>query len=241
MNVLLHVVMIIIAVLAFRPASASQQPLEINLNKELSGQRGIENEPGGDVLTRDNTATIQELLKIQNKYRLSKENLYYFEINVLESSMDVYRLVQEKNGMYSLDFISSHRVGTPKVKEYPRGFGLITQVERNPIWAPTPSTVKEFKKRGIDLTHFSNKEGKIIVPAGSPLNYMGPVKMRISFVTPQKSAKTRREVYRIHGILPKLKGKLGTRCSGGCIRVDNDEIKELVRLTRKSSIVVRYI
>ena len=81
----------------------------------------------------------------------------------------------------------------------------------------------------------------IVVPAGSSMNFMGAVKMRIFFVTLQKTAKTRRDVYRIHGVLSRYQKLLGTRCSCGCIRIDNEEIKDLANMSKGAAVIVQYI
>ena len=187
----------------------------------------------------DTSAT--EVVAIKQTYFPNRDNTYYLEINVKKATMLIYQVVKNEEGAPELELLSKHKVGTPKVKEYPEGFGIITSVEFNPPWIPTSEIVDEFKKRGIDLSKFRNNDGMVVVPAGSPMNFMGAVKMRISFITPQKTAKTRREVYRIHGVLPRYQKLLGTRCSGGCIRMDNNEIKDLANMTRGAAVIVQYI
>lgn len=184
--------------------------------------------------------SLAKVLAIKQTYFPDRDDTYYLEIDVKMATMLVYKVAKKAEGMSELELLSKHKVGTPKVKDYPKGFGIITSIEFNPSWMPTSASVEEFKKHGTDLSKFRTNDGNIVVPAGSPMNFMGAVKMRISFVTPQKTAKTRRDVYRIHGILPRYQNLLGTRCSGGCIRMDNKEIKDLANMTQGAAVVIQY-
>lgn len=188
-----------------------------------------------------NSALIDKLLSIQVQLKKSDEQIFYLHIDVVKSTMTVFRLVQEDDLTFSLEEMSSHFVGTPKSRIYPKGFGYIYARERNPIWAPTKETVRLFKKRGVNLEKFRNKQGKIIIPAGDRLNYMGPIKMRVKFLEKQTDAKLIRDVYRIHGTLKKDERKLGTRCSGGCIRTQNEELIKLNEKTKGGLIIVQYV
>ena len=191
-------------------------------------------------LIRDEGDFAKELIQIKNQYQPKKAGLFYFRINVLQAKMEVFH-VDEIGGLAELELVSTHKVGTPKTKEYPLGIGIITQIEKNPSWHPTPETIDKFEKKGLDLEQFRDSNGKVTIPPNHEMNYMGPVKMFIHFITPQKTARLRRDVYRIHGTLENDRKKLGTRCSGGCIRVANEEIKELRELTRRSTIIIEYI
>lgn len=184
--------------------------------------------------------SLAEVLAIKQTYFPDRDDTYYLEIDIKMATMLVYKVVKKAEDAPELELLSKYKVGTPKVKDYPKGFGIITSVEFNPSWMPTSVSVEEFRKHGTDLSKFRTSNGNIVVPAGSPMNFMGAVKMRISFVTPQKTAKTRRNVYRIHGVLPRYKNLLGTRCSGGCIRMDNKEIKDLANMTQGAAVVIQY-
>lgn len=195
--------------------------------------------------SQDNTELAMKVLSIKEQHLPNKKDIYYLEIDVAEATMDVYRCFVDEDGEPSLEFMDTYLVGTPKVRDYPRGFGVITSVEFNPTWMPTQASVELLMKHGINLYKFRNKDGKVVVPGGNQYNFMGPVKMRIKFVTPQKTAKTRRDVYRVHGILEgrEYKKLLGTRCSGGCIRVENEQITDLAKKYKKenSAIILQYI
>lgn len=190
----------------------------------------------------NDTTSIMKLISIREQSNQAGKPLFFMEIDVMHSSMTVYRLVENASEeTFSLEEISTHRVGTPKPAKYPKGFGIITAIEKDPIWAPTDGTIEQFKKRGTDLEKFRNAQGKVIIPAGDPLNYMGPLKMRIKFLEKQASAKLQRDIYRIHGTLKKDEAKLGTRCSGGCIRTKNTELLELSKKMKGGFIVIRYV
>lgn len=190
---------------------------------------------------RGDTLLIAQLLSIREKMNKAAKPLFFLHIDVVQATMTVYHLIEEDTGNYFLEEVSTHLVGTPKFKRYPKGFGIITSTERSPFWAPTPGTVMEFKKRGINLEKFRNEQGKIIIPPGHALNYMGPVKMRIRFLEKQAFPKLNRDVYRIHGTLKKDEAKLGTRCSGGCIRTQNEELLRLDELMKGGFIITKYI
>lgn len=190
----------------------------------------------------EDLAVIEHLIAIREESKQEEKTLFFMEIDVVQSNMRVYRLVEDTDEeTFSLEEISTHRVGTPKSAKYPKGFGIITSVEKDPIWAPTDGTIEQFKKRGTDLEKFRNAQGKVIIPAGNPLNYMGPLKMRIKFLEKQASAELERDIYRIHGTLKKDEPKLGTRCSGGCIRTKNAELLELDKKMKGGFIVIKYV
>jgi lipoprotein-anchoring transpeptidase ErfK/SrfK len=184
---------------------------------------------------------VAKLVSIREKMHKTDKPLFFMRVDVQHSIMTVYRLDEEVGEDFSLERMRTYSVGTPRSKKYPKGLGIITAIERFPIWAPTPETVTQFKKRGIELEKFRNAQGKIIIPAGHHLNYMGPVKMKIKFLEKQADPRFDRDVYRIHGTLKKDERRLGTRCSGGCIRTKNDDLIELDDKIKGGFIVVEYV
>ncbi len=97
--------------------------------------------------------------------------------------------------------------------------GYITKVELLPTWYPTDKTIEYFKNhKGINLPR--------AVPAGHPQNYMGPFK-----ITMTNSTESRGAVYRIHGNIDE--SLIGTRASGGCIRMHNTEGIEFAKEIKK--------
>ena len=227
MQKVLCYLMAIIMLFLFEASANAQSPTLSNM--EISAEQ------------ESDSSLIPQLLSIRERMHKTDKPLFFLRIDVINAKMTVYSLIPEGIASYSLEEISTHLVGSPKSKKYPRGFGVITSIQRSPIWAPTPETVKLFKKRGINLEKFRNAKGKIIIPAGHKLNYMGPVKMNIDFLEKQASAKLERDVYRIHGTLQKDEKKLGTRCSGGCIRTQNKELLRLDELMKGGFIVVEYV
>ena len=89
--------------------------------------------------------------------------------------------------------------------------GYITKVDLNPTWYPTQRTKDFFR----DVHHIILPSA---VPAGDKNNYMGTFKITMSNFTESRGA-----VYRIHGNIDD--SKIGTRCSGGCVRMHNSEGK----------------
>ncbi len=215
--------------LLFGAISTNAKTMEVS-DAELSARQ-----------TTNDPELVGQLLAIREQLHKENKPLFFMQIDVSNSVMTTYKLTDEEDGTFSLEEISTNIVGTPKSKKYPRGFGFITAVEKNPVWAPTPATVKQFKKHGMDLEKFRNDQGKIIIPAGNVLNYMGPLKMRIKFLEKQAYPELNRDVYRIHGTLKKDERKLGTRCSAGCIRTKNNELLELNEEMKGGFIVVEYI
>ena len=96
---------------------------------------------------------------------------------------------------------------------HPQGKGKIANIEFNPKWYPTALTRETFKKRGIIIGSS--------VPGGHKYNYMGPFKISLSHST-HKGA-----IYRIHGTIDE--STIGTRETGGCIRMYNDEGVEFAK------------
>ena len=114
--------------------------------------------------------------------------------------------------------MQEYRVATVKKteKKYPVGKGVVTKIEFNPAWYPTPRTRGEFAKKNIFLAEK--------IPAGHKFNYMGSFKIHLSHSVPGKG-----EVFRIHGTRKEDESKIGTRASGGCIRMFNAEGESLAR------------
>ena len=186
----------------------------------------------------DETSVAQSLVEIQKQAKHQGRQIMYLKIDIHDCSMKRYR-VDNIESKPQLVLEEEYVVGTPKVKEYPHGRGIITEINVHPWWYPTQETVIEFKKRHIDLEKFRNDEGLIAVPPGHRLNFMGSAKMKITFIDKQKTAKLRRSVYRIHGNNDPT--KLGTRCTGGCIRMDNDEVKDLAKDSKGKTVIIDYI
>lgn len=137
-------------------------------------------------------------------------NDLYIEIFVEERMLYLF----EKNSSGEKGFLEKFKICSPKpgLPEYPLGMGFATRVEFEPFWYPTLATVEYMnKKAGKEIF----RKGEAVSP-GDPRNAMGDFKIHLSHSTPTKGA-----IYRIHGT--NVPSSIGTRQSGGCIRMRNDE------------------
>lgn len=134
----------------------------------------------------------------------------YIEIVVEERMLYVF----EKDESGNRNFIEKYQICSfkPGLPEYPLGLGYVRSVEFDPYWYPVPTTVEYMnKKAGREIL----KKGEA-VPPGDPRNAMGKFKMNLSHSTPNKGA-----IFRIHGT--NMPSSIGTRQSGGCTRMRNEE------------------
>lgn len=138
---------------------------------------------------------------------------YFVKISVSQCHLWLYK--QNNKG---LSLVSEHKVGTAKrgLKKFPLGSGYITAIDFSPVWHPTAYTRWFFARKGINLPS--------TIPFGHPLNYMGAFRISLSHNVPGKGS-----VYRIHGVRPGDEKCVGTRVSGGCIRMLNKEGLEFAR------------
>ncbi len=146
----------------------------------------------------------------------SKEKMkFYIVVSIEDCRLWLYQFSDDG----SLKLLKEYPVSTVRqnIRTFPLGEGYIIAKETKAAWYPTPSTRHEFAKRGIILP--------AVIPPGHPLNYMGTTKIYLSHVVKGKGT-----VYRIHGTRPQDRKKIGKRVSGGCIRMLNEDIEELVRI-----------
>lgn len=114
--------------------------------------------------------------------------------------------------------LKTYKVSTGKKSiTIPQGIGSISKISLNPIWYPTESTKRSFKKKGINLPN--------VVPPGHKFNYMGAAKINLTHTVNGKNT------YRIHGTLNEK--TLGRNESAGCIRMKNNEVVQLSTLLNK--------
>jgi lipoprotein-anchoring transpeptidase ErfK/SrfK len=135
-------------------------------------------------------------------------------------------LYEEQAGGQKL--IKEYPVGTVKVglKQFPLGKGCITDIDFAPVWRPTAYSRWFFaNKLGINLPG--------TVAFGHKLNFMGQFRISLSHSVPGKG-----QVYRIHGVRPGEEKYVGTRVSGGCIRMRNEEGLEIARMVSIGTPVV---
>lgn len=102
---------------------------------------------------------------------------------------------------------------------HPIGEGTILAIYFNPVWNPMPETRRTYRERGIELppaVSFGHKE-----------HMLGVFKMVLSHKSPRYNFSG---AYSIHGC--KSEVGIGTRVSGGCVRMKNQEGKELATLLK---------
>lgn len=162
-------------------------------------------------------------IPLQNSYSnsipLSNDELLQYENITISVNSTTNRLYidgyKKGTGIYSR--LKEYIVSTGKRSILkPTGTGNITAISFSPTWYPTPTTLKNFKAKGINLPH--------AIPPGHKYNFMGPAKIHLSHQVKG------RDVYRIHGTLSE--STIGTNESGGCIRMKNKEVLELANILK---------
>lgn len=112
--------------------------------------------------------------------------------------------------------IAQYPVALPKPTENPRlpARGYVERIENPASWRPTTRSIAYFwSHKRIRLPSY--------VPPGHPLNAMGAAKILVKYTTSGV-----KPTARIHGTNePK---SIGTRASGGCIRMHNHDILALI-------------
>lgn len=151
-----------------------------------------------------------------------KDN-YWIKVSISQCRLWLYQKDLDLNNFVLL---KEYPVGTVKktISKYPLGIGYVTAIEFSPAWYPTAYSRSQFAKKNIFLPK--------IVPANHSLNCMGSVKICLSHSVPGKG-----KVYRIHGTRPQDRKTVGTRASGGCIRMLNEDALELAKLISTGTIV----
>ncbi|NBD73491.1 L,D-transpeptidase family protein [Patescibacteria group bacterium] len=91
---------------------------------------------------------------------------------------------------------------------------MVTKVDHNPSWIPTPGIVRRAREQGIYL--------KSSYGPNDPDNPMGAVKLIINF-----TGRPELRYVRIHGAAEE--DDLGRHLSNGCIRMRNPDILAMVR------------
>jgi len=102
---------------------------------------------------------------------------------------------------------------------HPIGEGSISAIYFNPVWNPMPETRKVYKAKGIELPPQ--------VPYGHKEHMLGVFKMVLSHKSPRYNFPG---AYSIHGC--KSEVGIGSRVSGGCVRMKNGEGRELAVLLK---------
>lgn len=133
---------------------------------------------------------------------------YTIEVSVSQCLLWLYRV--EPGGRHTL--VRTFPVATAKRGvPYPKGNGVVTAIDLNPSWKPTPQMVRRAKRRGKRLRPQQ---------PGSKSNPMGSFKIHLSHGP----------YYRIHGT--NKPGEIGKRVSQGCVRMHNDTGKAMAEAIR---------
>lgn len=111
--------------------------------------------------------------------------------------------------------IKQYQVAVPRKTPSRSTEGVITKIERNPWWRPTPATRR----------YYLAKYGEALpaeIPPGDPLNAMGEWKFHLKFTTKGANA-----AIRLHGT--NRPEQIGMQISRGCIRLHNESAAELAQ------------
>ncbi len=135
-----------------------------------------------------------------------RKNRYSIVVHLSERKLYLYENLP--NGSRHLE--RTYVVAVPgRDMEAPQGWGVVTEIEFDPWWRPTPAMKERAKKKGKPLPEFTKP--------GEKDNPMGPFKIILSHGYG----------YRIHG--NNNPGSIGRPVTSGCIRMRNDEGKALAK------------
>jgi lipoprotein-anchoring transpeptidase ErfK/SrfK len=132
---------------------------------------------------------------------------YFIEVHLSERKLYLYENMPD--GTRRL--VHSYVVAVPgRDMEAPQGWGVVTGISFEPWWYPTASMKARAKKKGKSLPNF--------VRPGVKANPMGAFKIILSHG----------DGFRIHG--NNNPGSIGRPVTSGCIRMRNDEGKDMARM-----------
>jgi len=113
----------------------------------------------------------------------------------------------------------TYEVAVPgKDMEAPQGWGMVLGISFEPGWRPTAAMKARARKKGKTLPDY--------VKPGVKANPMGPFKIILSHG----------DGYRIHG--NNNPGSIGHSVTSGCIRMRNDEGKDMAKMIEVGTEVV---
>ncbi len=185
----------------------------IKINKEIKESKNLDFLNYLEDMKKLNAIAISSIKP--NPIILLNNNDSFENLIIQVDSSKNIMFLKGKNKDGKIIDIKTYKVSTAKTNiKKPQGIGSITSISLNPQWNPTDRTLKAFRQKGIILPS--------IVPFGHKLNYMGSAKINLTHKVDGQ------EVYRIHGTLSE--DTIGTNESGGCIRMKNKEVVELVTL-----------
>lgn len=127
------------------------------------------------------------------------------------------------------EVLATYPVALPKPAETPRlpAYGYVNGIEQPAWWRPTARSIAYYR------TH-----KKIALPAAVPpghrLNAMGDAKILVTYTTSGT-----KPTARIHGT--NEPSSIGKRASGGCIRMHNKDILDLIAHIRGHRTTVTFV
>lgn len=136
-----------------------------------------------------------------------RKNRYFIEVHLSERRLYLYENLPD-GGRH---LVRTYVVAVPgRDMEAPHGWGVVTGITFEPTWIPTAAMKQRAKKKGKMLPAF--------VKPGVKGNPMGPFKIILSHGYG----------FRIHG--NNNPGSIGRPVTSGCIRMRNDEGKDMARM-----------
>ncbi|MGD9608769.1 MAG: L,D-transpeptidase family protein [Desulfovibrionaceae bacterium] len=136
-----------------------------------------------------------------------RKNRYIIEVHLSERKLYLYENLPDGSRHLARTYV----VAVPgRDMEAPHGWGVVTGISFEPTWIPTPAMKERAKKKGKTLP--------TMVKPGAKDNPMGPFKIILSHGYG----------FRIHG--NNNPGSIGRSVTSGCIRMRNDEGKDMAKL-----------
>jgi len=136
-----------------------------------------------------------------------RKNRYIIEVHLSERKLYLYENLPDGSRHLARTYV----VAVPgRDMEAPHGWGVVTGISFEPTWVPTPAMKERAKKKGKTLP--------TMVKPGAKDNPMGPFKIILSHGYG----------FRIHG--NNNPGSIGHSVTSGCIRMRNDEGKDMAKM-----------
>ncbi len=137
----------------------------------------------------------------------ASKNRYSIEVRLSQRKLYLYENLPDG----SRHLARTYTVAVPgRDMEAPQGWGVVTGISFEPWWRPTAAMKERARQKGKELPQ--------VVKPGVKENPMGPFKIILSHGFG----------FRIHG--NNNPGSIGRPVTSGCIRMRNDEGKDMARL-----------
>lgn len=147
----------------------------------------------------------------------ARKDRYTIEVHLVERKLYLYENMPDG----TRQLVHAYVVAVPgRDMEAPQGWGVVTGISFEPTWVPTAAMKERAKKKGKTLPNF--------VKPGVKDNPMGPFKIILSHGNG----------FRIHG--NNNPGSIGHSVTSGCIRMRNDEGKDMAKMIDVGTEVVFF-